>query len=203
MGVQIFLPMLATTPSIVYSELYNTTNRLLDEASYRIAGFLNNLGFRALFFPRDGYGDISILVKNPAAAFSQVLAGKYAGLGTIGYNHTLLTKEYGPRVRLVSIITDAKLPPNDVIKEDLCLNCGQCKVKCPMRAFSDDPDSLCAKMDKHKCAEYHQRLKNEYCYPCGVCTLVCPVGLDRKRYSGVSTTASGVDHCRAFGSAIT
>ncbi|MBQ9376403.1 MAG: epoxyqueuosine reductase, partial [Schwartzia sp.] len=90
MGVQIFPSMLETTPSVVYSELYNTTNRFLDEAAYRLANFLNEQGFRAHFFPRDCYGDISVLVKKPEAAFSQVLAGLYAGLGTVGMNHTLL-----------------------------------------------------------------------------------------------------------------
>ena len=107
LAVQIYPSMLETTPSVVYSELYNTTNRLLDEMSYLVANFLNREGFRAHFFPRDCYGDISVLVKKPEAAFSHVIAGLYAGLGTIGMNHTLLTPEFGPRVRLVSVITDA------------------------------------------------------------------------------------------------
>ena len=53
LGVQIFPSMIETTPSVVYSELYNTTNRFLDEAAYRLANFLNEQGFRAHFFPRD------------------------------------------------------------------------------------------------------------------------------------------------------
>jgi hypothetical protein len=69
-GVPLFLPMVETTPSNLYSELYNTSNRLLDEAAYRIAGMLFSLGLRAHFFPRDGYGEISSLVKKPEAAFS-------------------------------------------------------------------------------------------------------------------------------------
>ena len=76
LGVQIFLPMLETTPSVVYSELYNTTNRMLDETAYKMANTLNTLGYRAFFFPRDCYGDISVLVKKPEAAYSQVIAGK-------------------------------------------------------------------------------------------------------------------------------
>ena len=36
--------MLETTPSVVYSELYNTTNRFLDEAAYRLAMTLHALG---------------------------------------------------------------------------------------------------------------------------------------------------------------
>ena len=87
LALPIFLPMLETTPSVVYSELYNTTNRILDEISYKIANYLNRLGHKAFFFPRDCYGDISVLVKKPQAAFSHVIAGKYAGLGKIGRAH--------------------------------------------------------------------------------------------------------------------
>lgn len=116
----------------MYSELYNTTNRFLDETAYRLANYLNRLGYRAHFFPRDCYGDISVLVKKPEAAFSHVIAARYAGLGTIGMNHTLLTPEYGPRVRLVSVITDAEVTPDRMIKNELCVKCGMCAKSCPM-----------------------------------------------------------------------
>lgn len=200
LAVQIYLPMIETTPSVVYSELYNTTNRFLDEAAYRLANFLNGLGYRAHFFPRDCYGDISVLVKKPEAAFSHVIAGKYAGLGTIGMNHTLLTKEYGPRVRLVSVITDAEVTPDRMLRKELCIKCGLCAKKCPMQAFTANKDVIIANMDKHKCAKYHQKLKNEFRYPCGVCTAVCPIGADRKVYGRSSVSSEGIEHCRNFGS---
>ena len=200
MAVQIYLPMLETTPSVVYSELYNTTNRMLDECAYRMANQLNRLGWRAHYFPRDCYGDISVLVKKPEAAFSHVIAGKYAGLGTIGMNHTLLTKAYGPRVRLVSVITDAPLTPDAMIEGDVCIRCGQCAKNCPMQAFTPREDQLVAEMDKEKCAQYHQRLKNEFRYPCGLCTAVCPVGEDRRRYGAHSVSPDGITHCQDFGS---
>lgn len=181
LGVPILSPMLDTTPSIVYSELYNTTNRLLDDIAYQLAVYLNKQSYRTVFFPRDAYGDISVLVKKPEAAFSHVIAGKYAGIGTIGYNHTLLTKEYGPRVRLVSIFTDAEIVPDNMLEKDLCIKCGLCGKCCPTSAFTTT-ENLVADMDKYKCAEYHARLKNDYHYPCGVCIKVCPIGNDRKLY---------------------
>jgi O-acetylhomoserine (thiol)-lyase len=200
MAVQIYLPMLETTPSVVYSELYNTTNRVLDETAYKIANYLNTLGYRAFFFPRDCYGDISVLVKKPEAAFSHVIAGKYAGLGTIGFNHTLITKEFGPRVRLVSVITDCEIPADKMIEKDLCINCRLCQKMCPTKAFTARSDRLPADMDKYKCAQYHQKLKNEFRYPCGVCTAVCPVGEDRKIYGRSSVSKEGIGHCQNFGS---
>lgn len=201
LGVQIYLPMIETTPSVVYSECYNTTNRILDEIAYRLANKLNQLGYRAHWFPRDCYGDISVLVKKQEAAFSHVFAGKYAGLGTLGLNHTLLTKEYGPRVRLVSVITDADVVPDKLVKDDLCIRCQQCVRNCPTEAFTPRSDRLIADMAKTRCAGYHQKLKNEFRYPCGVCIAVCPIGEDRKLYGAHSVTEAGKEHCQNFGSA--
>ena len=200
MGVQIYPSMLETTPSVVYSELYNTTNRMLDETAYRIANFLNTLGYRAHFFPRDCYGDISVLVKKPEAAFSHVIAGYYAGLGTIGMNHTLLSKEFGPRMRIVSVITDAIVPPDKVIEKSVCIKCKQCVINCPVQTFTPREDRIAADMDKHKCALYHQQLKGEFRYPCGKCTAVCPIGEDKKKYGRRSVSEEGIEHVRNFGS---
>jgi O-acetylhomoserine (thiol)-lyase len=199
-GVQIFLPMGATTPSNLYSELYNTTNRLLDDAAYRLATILYGLGHRAHFFPRDGYGEISALVEKPEAAFSQVTAARYAGLGTIGANHCLLTKEFGPRVRFVSVITDAQLPGDPLPEKELCIRCGRCERECPIGAFTPRPGSIVADMEKYKCAKYHQFLRQEMRYPCGICTMVCPVGDDKKLYEGEAVSEEGFYHVQNFGS---
>lgn len=201
LAVQLFPSMMETTPSVVYSELYNTTNRVLDNMAYGLANYLNKLGFRAHFFPRDCYGDISVLEKKPEAAFSHVLAGYYAGLGTIGMNHTLLTKDYGPRIRLVSVITDAVLPQDAMQKKELCIKCQCCVRRCPMQAFTPQADGIVAAMDKFRCAAYHAKLKGEFRYPCGVCNAVCPVGKDRKLYGNQAVSKEGIKHCQAHGSA--
>lgn len=94
---------------MVYQELYDTSNRVLDDMAYRLTNYIvNRLGYKAIFFPRDCYYNIDVLVDNPNAAFSHVMAGYYAGMGTIGDSHNLITKEFGPRLRIVSILTDAR-----------------------------------------------------------------------------------------------
>lgn len=198
--LQIFPGMIETTPSSTYAELYNTTNRLLDDTTYRLANLLNRRGHRAHFFPRDCYGDIRVLVEKPEAAFSQVVAGMLSGLGTIGMNHTLLTPEFGPRHRLGCVITDAVLEPTPLIEGDLCIRCGQCVRNCPQHAFTPRDDRVIADMDKHACALYHAQLKDELNFPCGVCCAVCPVGEDRKIYGAHSVTREGARHVQSYGS---
>ncbi|MCH1983883.1 hypothetical protein MCG98_15030 [Ruminococcus sp. OA3] len=80
--------------------MYDTSNRVLDDMAYRLTNYIvSELGYRALFFPRDCYYNIEVLQGNPNAAFSHVLTGYYAGIGTIGDSHNLISKEFGPRVR--------------------------------------------------------------------------------------------------------
>src|SRR5512143_311009 len=94
-GMEMPLPIVETTPSIVHKELYDTSNRELDQIAYDLTRFLNRLGHASFFFPRDGYGSLRALRENNLAAFSHVMAAKYAGLGTIGASHNLLTPEFG------------------------------------------------------------------------------------------------------------
>lgn len=182
LGIPLILPMVETTPSIVYSELYNTTNILLDQMAYRLSIGLMKEGYRALFLPRDGYGDIEILVEKPVSSFGHVKAAEYGGLGTIGYNNCLLNPIYGPRVRYVSIFTDAKFEGSPMITENLCIDCGICKKLCPSKAFQDSHNSPVAQMDKVACAKHHAALRDESRYPCGICVKVCPIGKDRQLF---------------------
>jgi epoxyqueuosine reductase len=58
-GMPVFLPVLETSPSIAYHELYRTVNTLLDLNAYRIAYLLNRQGFPSIPVTRDGYGSIT------------------------------------------------------------------------------------------------------------------------------------------------
>ena len=187
LGVPVLLPIIESTPSINYVELYKTSNVLLDQIAYRLAMHLTDNGHGAIFLPRDAYGDIEILVRKPLAAFSHVFAGKYAGLGTIGYSHVLLNEKYGPRVRYVSVFTSLELAPDVVVEKELCLKCGVCQRVCPSQAFTTREDRIIADMDKTACAKHHAQLRKEHRYPCGICIKVCPVGKDRDIFNSKDT----------------
>lgn len=180
-GMPVSLPIVDTAPSIWYHELYKTVNTLLDQDGYRIASSLTGQGYPSVWVPRDGYGSIGILKEKPVAFFSHRHAAFLAGLGTFGINNTILTPEYGPRVRFASIFTTADLPPDPVIEEDLCTRCMKCVDACPVNAIDSEkyPAGL---TDKKSCATRSEALNTRFISPCGICIRVCPVGMDRKRY---------------------
>ena len=95
-GLPISLPVLETSPSVYYRELYSTVNSLLDQYTYRLASYLTQLGHPSVFVPRDGYIGIRALLKNPVAIFSHRHAAFLAGLGSFGVNNMLLTPDYVP-----------------------------------------------------------------------------------------------------------
>jgi epoxyqueuosine reductase len=49
--------------------------------------------------------------------------GARAGLGNIGFSKLLITPDFGPRVRLASILTNAPLEPDKEYKNNLCEDC--------------------------------------------------------------------------------
>jgi epoxyqueuosine reductase QueG len=180
-GLPVTLPILDTAPSIWYHELYKTVNSLLDHEGYRIALDLTGRGFPSVWIPRDGYGSIEVLKEKPVAFFSHRHAAFLTGLGNFGINNTLLTPEFGPRVRFASIFTTAELPPDPVNEDPLCTRCMQCVDACPVNALpgTEYPAGL---TDKKTCATRSEALNKRFISPCGICIKVCPVGKDRAGY---------------------
>jgi epoxyqueuosine reductase QueG len=181
-GVGIPLPIVETTPSILHKETYDTANRVLDEMAFNLVRYLNRLGHAAFFFSRDGYGSLRLLKDRPQAAFSHVFAAKYAGLGTIGMNNCLLTPEFGPRVRFVSVFTSAVLESDPMIKKELCIKCLACEKCCPVNAIIIKDDEFKSDFIVNACIDRHIELVRDKAYPCGICTKVCPIGNDRLLY---------------------
>ncbi len=180
-GLPISLPVLETTPSIWYREMYNTVNALLDQHTYRLANFLNERGHPSVFVPRDGYVGIKALLKKPLAFFSHRHAAFLAGLGNFGTNNMLLTRQFGPRVRFGSVFTEAELSADPLLVDSLCTRCMRCVRMCPAGALNerDYPDGL---TDKNSCVAHSAELNSQGISPCGICIKVCPVGEDRKLY---------------------
>ena len=60
------------------------------------------------------------------------IAGIACGVGEIGWSKVFLTKKFGPRVRLGTILTDAELEPDPLLDPGtLCNRCMRCVKDCP------------------------------------------------------------------------
>ena len=137
---------------------YPVMNWDLSSAAARVARALEKEGFKALPFPPTGIN----YKFGTRADFSHRHAAVAAGLGQFGFSGLLLTPEFGPRQRLVSIITDAPLEPSPMHTEpSLCRPdaCGHACIKaCPTRAMTgkvtltiDGIESVHARLHQVRC----------------------------------------------------
>ncbi|HEX9911459.1 MAG TPA: hypothetical protein VGA86_11270, partial [Desulfatiglandales bacterium] len=115
---------------------YVTLNWDLSTAARRLVRFLESRGFKGLPFPPTG-----LLYKYGSRSdFSHRHAAVAAGLGEFGFSGLLLTPEFGPSQRLVSVITDAPLKASPMYHgPKLCRpdSCGYACIKaCPTTAMS-------------------------------------------------------------------
>lgn len=106
------------------------------------------------------------------------LVGRDAGLGEIGRNGILTTKEYGSRVRLGLVTTDMELVADGPVEfglQKLCESCNLCASNCTGDAIPTGGKSL---ID----GEIRWQIVQEDCYrtwrdvgtDCGICIKVCP-----------------------------
>jgi len=127
------LPDKDTEGAIAYRHnSYDVVNQILDQIGVRVANVLQRAGYNA--FPVPASKRTS--GENICGIFSQKLAAHLAGLGWIGKNCLLITPDHGPRVRWVSILTDAPLSPTGSPLEPRCGDCTACVDICPQHAFT-------------------------------------------------------------------
>jgi epoxyqueuosine reductase QueG len=164
--------------AIVYRHnSYDVVNQMLDQIGVRVANVLQRAGHSA--FPVPASKRTSD--ENICGIFSQKLAAHLAGLGWIGKSCLLITPDHGPRVRWVSILTDAPLRPTGGPMEPRCGDCTACVDICPQHAFTgrifykDEPRE--ARFDAAACDRYFREMeKKKSVAVCGLCLYVCPHG---------------------------
>jgi len=194
LGIPVERTILATAPSVYYSEHYKTINSILDHAAQRITMELRIMGHQAIPVPRDGYRGIEGLRRDPSFFFSHRHAAYLAGMGTFGISNMLLTKKNGPRIRFVSVVTDAELPYASPIKDSICTECMKCTAECPCGAVGSEtyPAGI---TEKQRCVEFSAPLRDRGHSPCGRCIFVCPVGEDA---NGPLPTDEAIKRVRSY-----
>jgi ferredoxin len=108
---------------------------LVDEVAYRTAEWLEDRGHAALPVSPE-YADMD-LVWTGGGLLDLKWTAEFAGLGHVGLNLNFLSPDYGSRVYLIALLTDAVLEPDAPLDHDLCpgLECGRCGVLCPPKAI--------------------------------------------------------------------
>lgn len=73
---------------------------------------------------------------SPEITINVRIAAMACGLGEIGWSKVFLHPVYGPRVRIGTILTDAELEPDPLIKPGtICKRCMRCVPTCPGNAI--------------------------------------------------------------------
>jgi epoxyqueuosine reductase len=161
-GHQINDPMLDMwLNSINGKRHYYFINEVLGSIALGIISALLEEGKKAILSPYSG-----VYAKDAAAL---------AGVGTIGKNNLLLTEQFGPCVRLRTIVTDAELLKTPREQKSFCDNCPRfCWSACPAGAFSKGKFSREACI-KHS-EEHTEKPSDNSNLFCRKCELACPVG---------------------------
>src|SRR5512140_1342715 len=92
--------------------LNEDTLSLLVKLEKRAVRFLKARGHRTLAIPPDSDRKKGTFVSQLYSLFNHKMAATSAGLGWIGKNGLLISADYGPRLSLATILTDAKLRPD-------------------------------------------------------------------------------------------
>ncbi len=166
-------------PTALYALHYREVNALLDHIAIRVSGLLQSWGGKALPIPASHILDEERFV----ASLSHKAVALHAGLGWQGKSLLLVTPQFGPRVRLATVLTDLALPAGAPIK-NRCCKCTLCVDGCPAGAIKNASTELhyssrSEAVDLDGCVQ--QLRRNEQIvhippYICGVCVSACPWG---------------------------
>ena len=167
-------------PTPLYASAYQSANRILDEIAFQAANLLQRDGFNGLPIPASQVLDR----ENWYGAITHKAVGRIAGLGWQGKSLLLVNPDYGPRIRLATVLTDAPLNPDGPI-ENLCGDCTQCRDACPVGAikgvgtkdgYETREEALYFSRCVEKLVGEFSELPNVGSAICGICIKVCPFG---------------------------
>ena len=176
LAVEMDYRMLRSSPSVVASAATGAGYSRMAVVAASTARFLEALGWRALPCGND-------------TALSIPLAAD-AGLGELGRNGLLITPQFGPRVRLCKVLTDAPLVPDRPVTfgvREFCEVCMKCADECPSASISRDeptwqgptpsnnPGVLKWYVEVERCLAYWRRSGTS----CANCIRSCPFNKPR------------------------
>jgi epoxyqueuosine reductase QueG len=120
------------------------TENVVKKIHHNLTRTLEEYGFYALPLILYYIHDMDQLKRDPnyrglyKDPIDKVLAGEKAGLGVRGWNNYLINPDYGPRLMLGVVITDAPLTADQPLKDiEYCSSCKLCEELCPTGAIRE------------------------------------------------------------------
>lgn len=168
---------ISDAPTYEYYSHYKAVNDLINNAELRIGRLLEKYGYSALSVAASQSVGSR---ENYASAFSHKLAATRSGSGYVGKSGLFIHNEFGPRVRLGTVLTDAPLSVGVPKTKSECGACRLCELSCPASAIvgADWYAGVERKAlyDPAACSEF---MKNHFGhigngFVCGICMRVCP-----------------------------
>jgi len=165
-------------PNQAYAHEYERVNDRINELAGSLAGEISARGFLAAPLAASDRTD----TENIQGDFPHKTAATRAGLGWVGKNCQLVTRPFGPWIRLGTVFTNLPLPPTTPLDRNFCGRCTACVEACPAGALlgaSWTPGLPREEiLDARACDAYKKAhfYKFHGGHNCGICTQACPVG---------------------------
>lgn len=163
-------------PTINYFSHYRSVNRTIDAITLRILLFLEEEGIVGYSIPASQ----SDPKGNYRGVFPHKTGAVLSGLGFIGKSALFIHEDYGPAVRLGTILMKSHFGFHNQIMESQCGNCTRCRDLCPAQAiegtlwhYGMEREML---LDARSCSTH---MKKAYQHigrgsVCGLCMVHCP-----------------------------
>ena len=165
-------------PTMEYFAEYARANKLLSKLGDTAARFLRGRGFHARMVEptTEGYNR-----ESNSVPFQHKTAATRAGLGWIGKCALLVTRKYGSAIRLITVLTDARLHLHNPIESSECGECIECVAQCPAgaptgrewRVGMEREEFFHAESCRSKAKELSGKIGLNKTI-CGICIAACP-----------------------------
>jgi epoxyqueuosine reductase QueG len=171
---------IADGPTERYYQEYNRVNTFLADLCKLAVEYLESRGNKAVAIKPTVEGK-DLDYETLMTSIPHKTVARLAGLGWIGKSALLVTKEYGPAVRLATVLTDAELEAAKPLNASSCGDCVKCVENCPAKAISGRNWELGLERemiyDAFACCDTATRLSKKAGISsviCGICINVCP-----------------------------
>ncbi len=127
---------------------------LLGDIAREVAEFMRSLGYR-----------VEVLTERHGVDLR--LVAQRAGAGVVGRSGLLITPQFGPRVRMTALVSDARLRSRRKPPESPCRGCRRCVSACPRGVLEG--------FRAEECAAQLMR-EGWVVLRCSACVDACPAG---------------------------